>query len=418
VRFEAEFAQRLLDDRLECALARPLAVAFSGGGDSLALLLTAKAWADRVGRPIIALTVDHGLQARSGGWAKWCAKRAAKIGVAHRTLVWEGPKPTRGLPAAARGARHSLIAEAVRSQGARVVLFGHTADDVVESQLMQQAGVRISPPTSWSPSPVWPDGRGQFILRPLIGARRADIRNWLAAKGETWIDDPANSDERHPRVRARARAAGILVDGSVAVAHEPRSYARSGPSGDIVLHAASANTGRTEFLRWLAVAVACTAGSEHLPRRDALERLADRMDRDEIKNATLGGARIVSTPDGFIFARETNDARGRACQPMPLQPGGQQIWDGRFEVRAFEPGLTLTALSGHAAGLNAALRRQLIRQHPVVRAALPAVLDSAGGVTCPTLKPDPRVEIRSLVPGRLFGAIGVIDSEASIGLYS
>ncbi|MEO8812246.1 MAG: ATP-binding protein, partial [Caulobacteraceae bacterium] len=51
-------------------------VAFSGGGDSLALLLIAKAWADGAARRLVAATVDHRLQPASADWARWCAGRA------------------------------------------------------------------------------------------------------------------------------------------------------------------------------------------------------------------------------------------------------------------------------------------------------------------------------------------------------
>ncbi|MDB5480153.1 MAG: tilS, partial [Caulobacteraceae bacterium] len=92
----------------------PIAVAFSGGGDSLALLLAATTWAEAHGRPILALTVDHGLRPESGAWSRFCRERAAALGVEHRTLAWEGDKPATGVSAAARAARHRLLAEAAR----------------------------------------------------------------------------------------------------------------------------------------------------------------------------------------------------------------------------------------------------------------------------------------------------------------
>ena len=68
-----------LDRRLDPRSDRPLAVAFSGGGDSLALLLTTKAWAEAHGRSVLALTVDHGLQAASALWTQQCRETAARL---------------------------------------------------------------------------------------------------------------------------------------------------------------------------------------------------------------------------------------------------------------------------------------------------------------------------------------------------
>lgn len=416
-----ELAERALNARLDRKACRPLAVAFSGGGDSLALLLIAKAWADRAGRPLIALTVDHRLQAQSRAWGAWCETRATEAGAAHEILTWEGPKPARGVPAAAREARHRLIAEAARRAGAKVVLLGHTADDVIESHVMRSAGVRISAPRPWSPSPVWPEGRDLFVLRPLLELRRGAIRDWLAARGETWIDDPANQDVRHPRPRARSKAAWVKIEQKPQMRGATAVGARFGPSGDVIVKRARADQrreDREDFVLRLGAAIACAAGNERPPRRDALERLAGRMDRDEVINATLGGARITEASDALVFARETGDGRGRGCRALNLRPGEPTVWDGRFEARAREPGLTLAPLRGYAAKLNAGQRRPLLALHPAVRVALPAVIDGVGAVSCPTLDDDPRLEIRSLTGGRFAGACGAIDSEADIGVYS
>src|SRR5258708_2867753 len=191
-----------MDARLERDAARPVAVAFSGGGDSLALLLVARAWARQANRRLIAFTVDHGLQAESREWSLWCARRAARLGLAYRTLTWTGGKPRTGVAATARAARHRLIANAAREAGARVILFGHTADDVLEAEAMRADGLAIASPHPWSPSPVWPGGRDLFILRPLLGARRSALRDALCDRVEAGSDHPSLYDPRQRRDRA------------------------------------------------------------------------------------------------------------------------------------------------------------------------------------------------------------------------
>jgi tRNA(Ile)-lysidine synthase len=194
----------VLDRRLSATSARPVAVALSGGGDSVALLLAARAWAAAHGRRLVALTVDHRLQPQSRAWTEACGELAHSLGAGFQALAWEGEKPPRGLPAAARAARHRLLAEAARGCGARVILVGHTADDVAEARAMRQAGSTTPAPREWSPAPVWPEGRGIFLARPLLALRRAALRDWLAAEGARWIEDPANADPRYARARARA----------------------------------------------------------------------------------------------------------------------------------------------------------------------------------------------------------------------
>ncbi|RZJ97851.1 MAG: hypothetical protein EON88_01980 [Brevundimonas sp.] len=152
-------AEQRLTARLETQTARPLVVALSGGGDSVALLHLAADWADARGRPLLALTVDHGLTPASADWTARAEAAARAVGADWRGLVWRGDKPATGLPAAARLARHRLLADAARKAGARVILIAHTADDIDEGEVMRAEGSSVGRLREWSPSPVWPEGR-------------------------------------------------------------------------------------------------------------------------------------------------------------------------------------------------------------------------------------------------------------------
>jgi tRNA(Ile)-lysidine synthase len=416
----ADLAAREMDARLERDVDRPLAVAFSGGGDSLALLLAAHAWAGKAGRRLVALTVDHGLQAQSHAWSAWCAERTARLGLAHQILVWRGEKPGAGLAAAARNARHRLIADAARGAGARVILFGHTADDLLEAEVMRDDGLAVASPRIWSPSPVWPEGRGLFILRPLIGARRSALRRWLVSLGESRIDDPANDDLRQPRARARALIAAV---GGRAPAPPPPldlsemfAAARFGPSGDVTLPQEVVRAVPAPRRgRFLDAAIASVAGGERIAHGAFFLRLRDRLGRGDTFVSTVGGALTSSDGERLAIVREVGDRRSRITPVLALDAGATLIWDGRFAVRASESNLSLAPLSGRAARLDKAWRSRLAALKPAVRRALPALIDASAAVTCPTLSPDPRLEIRSLVTARLAGACGLVQIEAEMG---
>ncbi len=409
-----------MDARLERGVERPLAVALSGGGDSLALLLMAFAWARQVNRRLIAFTVDHGLQADSRQWRLWCAERAARLGVAHRTLIWTGEKPRTGVAAAARAARHRLIADAARAAGARVILFGHTADDVLEAEAMRADGLAIASPHAWSPSPVWPEGRELFILRPLLGARRSALRDWLSDRGEVWIEDPANADSRQPRARVRARVAALATPRQAPCAPMDLSAVvaavRFGPAGDLsvaleALNAAPAHDRR----RFLGAAITSVGGAERIARGPFFFRLPEAVERGEVFASTVGGALTSSDGERLSIVREIGDRRSRTSPTVVLSAQKSLIWDGRFEARASAPGLSLAPLWGRAARLDRAVRPRLAALTPFVRRALPAVIDSSGAVTCPTITADPRVDIRGLIAGRLAGACGKVQNESEIG---
>lgn len=249
-----------LDARLSKAVDRPLALALSGGGDSLALLRLSAEWAQDRGRRLLALTVDHGLNPDSGRWTDFAGEAARAAGADWRALSWSGDKPRTGLTAAARAARHRLIAEAARAAGASVILMAHTADDIAEADLMRAEGATLGRVREWSPSPVWPEGRGLMLLRPLLGERRAALRDWLAQQGADWIEDPGNADPRFGRSRAR-QALGGRLDTSPA---EASASAQDG-CAVTVDDAGVATTGRTVSARTLAAALVCVGGGSVPP---------------------------------------------------------------------------------------------------------------------------------------------------------
>ncbi|MBS0408278.1 MAG: tRNA lysidine(34) synthetase TilS [Proteobacteria bacterium] len=391
-------------------------MAVSGGGDSLALLLMANAWAARAGRRLIAASVDHGLQAAGADWAAWCARRAAALGIEHRTLVWAGDKPSAGLPAAARAARHALLADLARGEGAGVILMGHTADDVVEAAAMRAAGATTPDPRSWSPSPAWPQGRGVFLFRPLLGARRAALRDWLVQRGETWIEDPANADPRFARARARAALAASPPVGQPDANTQACAAvsALATPDGTLVL-ARDALTGAVRRgAVSLATAAVCAGGGVRAPRRDRAERLIERLATGETFTVSLAGARIDARNDRIVITRETGEYRraGAAAQPLPV--GEAVVWDGRFALTAHRSGLTARPLAGLMARLDPLESKALASLPAAARGALPAVMDKAGAVTCPILAQGPHVRWESLVEARFLAASGAVRDEETL----
>ena len=403
------------DRRLDPGLKTPIAVAFSGGGDSLAALLMTKAWADRQGRPVLVLNVDHRLQSQSADWSRFAAETAQRLGAEFRVLNWDGSKPARGVAAAARIARHGLIAEAAREAGARVVVFGHTADDILEGDLMRSEGSRLGALREWSPSPVWPRGRGVFLLRPLLGERRARIREILREAGEVWIDDPANVDPRSPRAQARARLQGaadpdVGPDSDRALADLARSVTIA-PQGFLrIEREALRHAPEAAARRLLAAAVVCAGGGTRPPRGNRLDRLFALSLGAAPFQATLSGCKIVAADD-LILARDAGEIRRGGLAAVALRPYVVEVWDGRFELIADRDGLTVRALAGAMGGLDKTHRRAVQSLPAPIRPSLPVVTSSASAPVCPILACDAPVRIRALIAARFLAACGAISKE-------
>lgn len=398
----------ILDRRLRTDTLAPLAVALSGGGDSLALALIASAWAKTQGRPLLVLTVDHGLRQESAQWTARCRATALRLGAKFQDLSWEGSKPLRGLPAAARAARHGLLAEAARKAGAPVILMGHTADDLAESARMRAAGSTTPDPREWAPSPAWPEGRGVFLLRPLLGAGREEIRAWLRARSETWIDDPANGDLRFARARARATP----DDGG-----PPSSDAPDGLA-DLALATETDAAGTLTIPRarlrhpaaraFVAMASLCAAGTARPPRSERAERLAERLAGEGTVALTLCGARIEADDLAVRFLRDAGEAERHGFPDLTAGPDGA-VWDGRFEIFSEQP-LLVRGVNSLRGRLPREIRTALGAFAPKVREGLPIGIHSDGELQLLVGQP-PGAQVRALAYGRLLAACGAVSRE-------
>ncbi|HEC14169.1 MAG TPA: tRNA lysidine(34) synthetase TilS, partial [Rhodospirillales bacterium] len=114
-----------------------IAVAVSGGPDSMGLCLLCDRWARDRGGWVTALSVDHGLRAASAEEALRVGRWMERLGIAHQTLVWPGDKPSSGIQAAARTARYKLMNGWCRDAGVLHLLLAHHRRDQAETFLMR-----------------------------------------------------------------------------------------------------------------------------------------------------------------------------------------------------------------------------------------------------------------------------------------
>ena len=371
----------------------PVVLGLSGGGDSMALLELAAGWARARGRRLLAVTIDHGLNPSSPHWGRICEQACASLDVGWIEAPWVGDKPSSGLTAAARMARHRLIAEAARKTGAKVILLAHTADDIAESDWMSARGSSLGRLREWSPSPAWPEGRGLMLLRPLLSEGRGDLRSFLRRRGRDWIEDPANSDVRFARSRARL---AILPESEVGPAQTGRISSAvesdaqvSDPARSLTPGASAAvpvplplgegfEVERDVPAEVLAAVLLCAAGSSTPPRNDHLARLTGRLGSTGMFTATLAGARIEASKDHVVIGREPGEFQRRPAADQRLAPGEPAVWDGRFEITTSEPGWSVTAAAGRLSRLSDA-DRTIVGTVPVwARGGLPVLLRDGG----------------------------------------
>lgn len=204
-------ASGLPADPLDAALAAwvprlPLAVAFSGGADSTALL---HACAARWPQEVMAIHVHHGLQAAADAFERHATQQCQTLQVPLSCeRVDARHSPGESPEDAARRARYRALADAARRIGAAEVLLAQHADDQAETVLLALSRGAGLPGMAGMPARF--ERHGMPFGRPLLGVRGAALRAWLLARHLDWIEDPSNLDTGFTRNRIRSEVLPVL----------------------------------------------------------------------------------------------------------------------------------------------------------------------------------------------------------------
>ena len=383
-----------------------LAVAVSGGADSMALCLLADDWARARGGSVTALTVDHGLRPEASAEARRVAGWLAPRGIAHQTLTWRPPPGARNIQANARAARHALLRAWCQTTGCLHLLTAHHHDDQAETFLLRLA--RGSGLDGLAAMAALRETAECRLVHPLLSVPRPRLVSFLRAAGQGWIEDPSNVDPRYARVRLR-RGTALLADeglspsrlaatarrlGRARVAIEAevaRVLARAAwlhPGGFARLDTARLFSTTPEIaLRALAQMIATIGGADYTPRLERLERLGEALAHPLAAGRTptgrtLGGCRFLPWHGTVLVCREP----AAVAPALPLPPGVTAHWDRRFSVRlaASAPGdLTIGPLGSFYG--DSALKKAAARLPGAVRSSLPAIRDLVGIAAVPHL---------------------------------
>lgn len=184
--------------------AQVIAVAVSGGADSMALLLAlSKVHPHQL---LKAFTVDHGLRHGSAAEARWTCQQVKQRGIACDMLPIASVEAG-NLQAAARMARYEALNVATSAVNAAALCTAHTLDDQAETilaRLSRGSGTKgLSGMQDVIAIPGQKGSQSAALYRPLLGTRRSTLRTYLTEHEQRWAEDPSNANTRFDRIRLR-----------------------------------------------------------------------------------------------------------------------------------------------------------------------------------------------------------------------
>ncbi len=318
-----------------------LALALSGGPDSMALLALLRGWAESRAGELLALIVDHRLRPGSTTEAVRVAGWAEALGVKAEILRWRGAKPGSRIQERAREMRYTLLRAACRRAGILHLLTAHHREDLAETVALREE--RGSGPRGLAGMPAERFLEDLRLLRPLLPVPRARLLATLRAHRLPRLLDPSNLDPRFARARLRrtgplpvaelaaeaAAAACSRASLEAELAGFCARHVRPHPLGLVELEAAAWRDLPPELAELLLErGLLVAGGGRQPPRRAALARLAATLRRSGPTRRTLAGCILEVRGDRLRIGREP----GRVAPPARCGPGETLLWDRRWRL--------------------------------------------------------------------------------------
>ncbi len=346
----SKFDQEMACVYVDTPLPAKIAVAVSGGSDSMALCLLAGTWCAERNVEILALTVDHGLRAEAADEAVLVGQWLLSRNIDHQVLTRTGPAPQTGIQQFARNARYKLLLDKCNEVGATSLLIGHQLEDQLETFLMRVS--KGSALQGLSVMRAKGSREGIDLGRPLLGIHRAHLREYLRNEEQDWIEDPSNESVLYTRTElGRVLQSMVSLPGSSSTAIElsvnrlQRADDALGQITDVMLDdkAHTDPLGYVQFpqsffenvpaeinVRFLMSIFKTVRGKSDPIKLIHIEQLLGRLTRGEVRTPlTLAGCQLRPSKESWILCREP----GRSALPKtPLKGGREMTWDNRFVV--------------------------------------------------------------------------------------
>ena len=336
--------EKFFDDKMgalfpECP--DKVAMAVSGGADSLCLTLLLQKWSKKNNVKLFAFTVDHGLRKESEKEALGVHNQLKKLGITHQILTWQGKKPKTRVEELARLARYDLLQKACQKNKIRVLFLAHHIEDQAETfwaRFSHKSGL-----DGLCAMQEKSDFKGSILVRPLLEISKKEIIDYLQIHKISWVEDPMNYSPLYERVLWRNRQKDLSQMGlnpntistltkrltrvKQALDFYTDSFIKNSvllsPVGYAFISRMAWEMAPKEIqVRVLLHLLPLISGQDKIVSLESVENLLE----SQRKSATLSGCQIIFHKKGLFIAREMR-------QPEPakkLKAGESTYWDRFF----------------------------------------------------------------------------------------
>ncbi|NLE04695.1 MAG: tRNA lysidine(34) synthetase TilS [Crenarchaeota archaeon] len=287
---------------------KKIAVAVSGGVDSLSLVILANEYFSKINAKIIGITVDHKLRSSSTDEAIYINKLLKDYNIEHHILTWHRKIPGINVNEdMARNARYSLIEEFCEKHNIETIMVGHHIQDQAENfliRLFRGSGIK-----GLSSIQKISKRNNITIVRPFLDEKKENLKNFLEENHIKWIEDESNSDEKYLRNKIRNfinsfedkdlivkrinsavntfQIANDIIEENIEELEKNKTFSENEINLDKFI-----NLDKELQLRILSKILKKTSGKNSELRAEKLERLLELIKNNQIKNYELNHCRF------------------------------------------------------------------------------------------------------------------------------
>ena len=344
-----EFSSLLINHSFVYEKNPSIAICFSGGSDSLALLILMNNWIKKHNGFLTLIYFDHKLRKGSYLESQYAKEISKKLGIDHKILNWNEKKPKNSIMQKAREIRYEKIISFCKQKKIMTVMTAHHLDDSLETYFMKKKRNSLTPNLSGIP---FKNTQDQVqILRPFINLRKSRLIQTCEKNNYKWFEDPSNQDNNFERVRVRNIIGGLSKHKRSQLYSEFKENAYENKFFEIELaNFFMKNLEFEDYGKFIInkkkfkyqnecfqieilkrILVTCS-GSVYSPRSRSIKFFLDKYFKLENVKFTIHSCIVECSSDKIYIFREYVKTKHSNPKQLIIKKKHSVIWDNRFLI--------------------------------------------------------------------------------------